>query len=112
MFAMFVNDALLISLISDHRATHKLQETSIHACAATRKQALNLAIMAEESGVTEEGLKATLIEKLQATHVEIEDMSGWSLRPTSSLCPSSLSLSIILDYWTRLTSPRRLWPSL
>jgi hypothetical protein len=37
--------------------------------------------MAEESGVTEEGLKATLIEKLQATHVEIQDISGSSCAP-------------------------------
>ena len=32
--------------------------------------------MAEASGVTEGDLKAKLIEILQATHVEIEDMSG------------------------------------
>jgi hypothetical protein len=32
--------------------------------------------MAEESGVTEAGLKAKIIERLQATHVDIEDMSG------------------------------------
>jgi hypothetical protein len=32
--------------------------------------------MAEASGVTEAGLKATLAEKIGATHVEIEDMSG------------------------------------
>jgi hypothetical protein len=31
-----------------------------------------------ESGVTSEGLKTTLVEKLQATHVEIEDRSGTS----------------------------------
>jgi hypothetical protein len=98
MFAMFANDALLISLISDHRAIHKLQETSIHACAASRKQALTLAIMAEESGVTEKGLKATLIEKLQATHVEIEDMSGSSCAPLPHFAPPPipfLSSSII-----------------
>lgn len=29
-----------------------------------------------DSGVTEAGLIATLQEKIQATHVEIEDMSG------------------------------------
>lgn len=33
-------------------------------------------VMAEESGVTEAGLKAKITEQLQATHVEIEDMSG------------------------------------
>ncbi|KAH8779305.1 bola protein [Hyaloscypha finlandica] len=32
--------------------------------------------MAEESGVTEVGLRAKITEQLQATHVEIEDMSG------------------------------------
>ena len=29
-----------------------------------------------DSGVTPEGIKATLREKLEATYVEIEDMSG------------------------------------
>ncbi len=43
--------------------------------------------MAEESGVTEAGLKATLTEKLEATHVEIEDMSGTHTNPLP-LCPS------------------------
>jgi hypothetical protein len=32
--------------------------------------------MAEASGVTEARLKAALTEKIGATHVEIEDMSG------------------------------------
>ena len=36
--------------------------------------------MAEASGVTEADLKAKIIEQLQATHVEIEDMSGISTR--------------------------------
>jgi hypothetical protein len=40
--------------------------------------------MAEESGVTEAGLKTKIIEQLQATHVKIEDMSGISAPP----CPS------------------------
>lgn len=40
--------------------------------------------MAEESGVTEVGLRAKITEQLQATHVEIEDMSGIS----APLCPS------------------------
>jgi hypothetical protein len=44
--------------------------------------------MAEESGVTEAGLKAKIIEQLQATHVEIEDMSG-IFCPTLPLhCPN------------------------
>jgi len=37
---------------------------------------MSYSAMAEESSVTESGLKATLVEKLQATHVDIEDMSG------------------------------------
>jgi hypothetical protein len=32
--------------------------------------------MSAESGVTDAGLKSKIIEKLQAIHVEIEDMSG------------------------------------
>ena len=32
--------------------------------------------MADSSGVTEATIKAKIIEQLQATHVEIEDMSG------------------------------------
>ena len=32
--------------------------------------------MADPSGVTEADLRAKLIEKLEATHVDIEDMSG------------------------------------
>jgi hypothetical protein len=32
--------------------------------------------MAEESGVTENVLKTKITQQLQATHVEIEDMSG------------------------------------
>jgi hypothetical protein len=37
--------------------------------------------MTEASGVTEADLKAKIIEQLQATHVEIEDMSGISNPP-------------------------------
>lgn len=43
--------------------------------------------MAEASGVTEAGLKAALTEKIGATHVEIEDMSGKQPTPgTLSEC--------------------------
>lgn len=38
--------------------------------------------MADPSGVTEASLKSKLIELLQATHVEIEDMSGTSTPTT------------------------------
>ena len=41
--------------------------------------------MAEESGVTEAGLKTKIVEVLQATHVEIEDMSGISAPPYPSI---------------------------
>ena len=36
--------------------------------------------MAEASGVTEAGLKTKIVEALQATYVEIEDMSGMVFR--------------------------------
>jgi stress-induced morphogen len=43
--------------------------------------------MAEESGVTENVLRTKITQQLQATHVEIEDMSG-ILCPTMPLhCP-------------------------
>jgi hypothetical protein len=32
--------------------------------------------MAEESGITEDGLKMKIVNLLQATYVDIEDMSG------------------------------------
>jgi hypothetical protein len=41
--------------------------------------------MSEDSGVTDAGLKSKLIEKLQAVHVEIEDMSGWSPTTTARI---------------------------
>jgi hypothetical protein len=44
-----------------------------------------------ESSVTEEGLKAALVEKLQATHVDIEDMSG-----NSSMIPRTLLQALLL----------------
>jgi hypothetical protein len=74
--------------------------------------------MAEESGVTGEGLKATLIEKLQATHVEIEDMSGSSLRPPNSLATSFSPFYPFLFYscysqvLCKLIPARRMWSSL
>jgi hypothetical protein len=37
------------------------------------------AAMAEDSGVTADGLKLKITEQLQATYVEIEDMSGLSI---------------------------------
>lgn len=81
--------------------------------------------MAEESGVTEEGLKATLVEKLQATHVEIEDMSGSScatpfFSPRSHCLPCAplpfpnflLSFPISLQKSNTLPLCRRMRPSL
>jgi hypothetical protein len=54
--------------------------------------------MVEESGVTEASLKAKLVDLLQATHVEIEDMSG-----------TTTPLPLLRRH---LTSFRRLWPSI
>lgn len=52
-----------------------LDAPSIHEGPPDQKRFLLIVTMAN-SGVTPEGLKATLAEKVQATHVEIEDMSG------------------------------------
>lgn len=41
--------------------------------------------MAEEAGVSEADLRKKLIELLQATYVDIEDMSGALLCPTIPL---------------------------
>lgn len=46
--------------------------------------------MAEASGVTEASLKTKITDLLQATYVEIEDMSGTGFAP---LLPSSLRRS-------------------
>src|SRR5271166_5817551 len=67
----------------------------LHRQALARKSRYFALPMAEESGVTEAGLKATLTEKLQATHVEIEDMSGTSFlpcAPPAHVCPFPLPL--------------------
>ena len=60
-------------------------------------------VMAEASGVTEADLKAKIIEQLQATHVEIEDMSGISTPPTA---PPFCYIEENAD-----NGCRRLWPS-
>jgi hypothetical protein len=59
--------------------------------------------MAEASGVTEADLKAKIIEQLQATHVEIEDMSGISTPPTA---PRFCEIKENAENYCR-----RLWPS-
>jgi len=56
--------------------------------------------MAEDSGVTEAGLKAKITDLLQATHVEIEDMSGI----VAPLCPS-----IVLDFTELFTDHMHRW---
>lgn len=55
--------------------------------------------MAEPSGVTEAGLKAGLEERIGATHVEIEDMSGrqrLQLLPSRSCFPVPVRTGQIL----------------
>ncbi|RFU27906.1 hypothetical protein B7463_g8453, partial [Scytalidium lignicola] len=44
--------------------------------------------MADPSGITEADLRAKIIEKLQATHVDIEDMSGGCGQAFSALIVS------------------------
>lgn len=50
-----------------------------------------------ESGVTEESLKTKIREQLQATHVEIEDMSGDC--PTTPPCAPSFFYSSAVYFW-------------
>lgn len=60
--------------------------------------------MAEASGVTEVDLKAKIIGNLQATHVEIEDMSGTfpaPLYPSSFIAIWSISIADKLYRWLR-----------
>lgn len=42
------------------------------------------------TGITPDTLKSTLSTKLEATHVDIEDLSGQSLLPSFHLVPSCL----------------------
>ncbi|KFY49450.1 hypothetical protein V496_10012 [Pseudogymnoascus sp. VKM F-4515 (FW-2607)] len=55
--------------------------------------------MVEASGVTEAGLKAALTEKIGATHVEIEDMSGG--------CGQAFSAIIVSPEFTKKTTLAR-----
>ena len=63
--------------------------------------------MAEESGVTEAGLRTKLADVLQATHVEIEDMSGTFLphhpssRPPSPFPSTSTENHSLIIRWLR-----------
>lgn len=81
--------------------------------------------MAEDSGVTEAGLKAKITEQLQASHVQIEDMSGmfvpcvlsvvFGFYPTMPLhCPVQFLTLAIHARRLRETDDvdRRLWPSI
>ena len=61
-------------------------------------------IVANTSGITPDSLKATLKEKLQASHVDINDMSGEA--PTFSPLPSPGKvepfinlLSLYFQFW-------------
>lgn len=53
-----------------------------------------LIVTMAESGVTEESLRTKITEQLQATHVEIEDMSG--VYPTTPPYTSFLDYSFNL----------------
>lgn len=59
--------------------------------------------MAEASGITKADLKTKIIEQLQATHVEIEDMSGISTPPSA---PRVFDIEENTENYGR-----RLWPS-
>ncbi|KFY08180.1 hypothetical protein V492_06467 [Pseudogymnoascus sp. VKM F-4246] len=59
----------------DYKTVDNAAENKVHKSTPTEDSRIIFA-MAEASGVTVAGLKATLTEKIGATHVEIEDMSG------------------------------------
>lgn len=74
--------------------------------------------MAEQPGITEEALKVKITESLQATHVEIEDMSGLSSSSFQNipLQPRYPTASFLFygSSWTSVASAnsiicRRLW---
>lgn len=60
---------------------------------------MSIKVMAEQSGVTEASLKTKLIEQLQATHVDIEDISGTSILT----CPTlPFIYRVVLNLFLRL----------
>lgn len=61
-------------------------------------------MMAQPSGVTQEGLIRSLKEKVGATHVEIEDMSGSSPIPSYLPLPTIIP-SYALPFYHPATSP-------
>lgn len=66
--------------MADYKTVDNAAENKVDKSTPTEDFRIIFA-MAEASGVTEAGLKAALTEKIGATHVEIEDMSG--KKPTS-----------------------------
>ncbi|KFY23876.1 hypothetical protein V491_02377 [Pseudogymnoascus sp. VKM F-3775] len=61
--------------MADYKTVDNAAENKLGKSTPTEVSRIIFA-MAEASGVTEAGLKAALTEKIGATHVEIEDMSG------------------------------------
>ncbi|ELR09936.1 hypothetical protein VC83_07227 [Pseudogymnoascus destructans] len=61
--------------MADYKTVDNAAENKVDKSTPTEDFRIIFA-MAEASGVTEAGLKAALTEKIGATHVEIEDMSG------------------------------------
>lgn len=70
------------------------------SAAETDTQAENVA---NTSGITPDSLKATLKEKLQASHVDINDMSGeapaFSPPPPGKVEPFINLLSLYFQFW-------------
>jgi hypothetical protein len=76
----------LCCLLDSDLISHQYLSRAINLASYSKLQAFAgrpYIVMAEASGVTEADLKAKITERLQATHVEIEDMSGISTPPAA-----------------------------
>ena len=102
-----------LRLPSFHRLTHPRPFPKIYAnmsgpsAAETDTQA---EAVANTSGITTESLQKTITEKLEAKHVDIEDMSGEKMVPPKVSVHGLLVLTIIRRVWPDVSSHDRLTP--
>lgn len=96
--------------MADYKTVDNAAENKLDKSTPTEVSRIIFA-MAEASGVTEAGLKAALTEKIGATHVEIEDMSGKQLTPNFSPLLSKDEKSRRQSIGTQVNSIRWMWTS-
>ena len=94
---LHVRPALRLTNLSYHPKFYPSMSVNAPSAAETDAQAEKVA---NTSGITTESLQKTITEKLEAKHVDIEDMSG-----EMPLFPHPSSLSVML------TIIRRMWPN-